>query len=438
MYETVPEYSVTEISSKLKSLIEQNFAYVKVRGEISGMKIATSGHAYFSLKDQDSVLACICWKYALARLKFKPEDGVQVIAFGKITIYPGQSKYQLTIESLEADGVGALIMMLEKRKAMFQAEGLFDAERKKKLPFLPKKIGVVTSLSGAVIKDILHRVQDRCPINIVIWPVLVQGDGAPEDIAKAINGFNRMDNPPDLLIVARGGGSIEDLWAFNEEIVVRAASESKIPLISAIGHETDFTLLDFVADVRAPTPTAAAEIALPVLADLKLSLIEYVARLSQIMRRNLDIMSTKLSMRYSQLPNLYDIIMMRVQKFDHLIDRIDAAFNLYLAKKTHLLTHMQLESRYLRIKHKIDIYATKLVQLQEYSNLALKRLIDNKIVQLASMSDLISSLDYKRVLGRGFAVVRNRDGVILTKGNEISGEFLLEMSDGIVTAVKKQ
>ncbi|HTZ35437.1 MAG TPA: exodeoxyribonuclease VII large subunit, partial [Stellaceae bacterium] len=252
-----PEYTVSELAAALKRSIEDNFSYVRVRGEISGYKRHGSGHCYFALKDADAVLDAVCWRTTAIRLAVKPEDGMEVVATGRLTTYPGRSKYQLVVDSLELAGRGALLKLLEDRRRRLAAEGLFDAERKRRLPFLPGVIGVVTSPSGAVIRDILHRLADRFPRRVVVWPVAVQGEGAAAQIAAAIDGFNRLppgaaDGPPrpDLLIVARGGGSLEDLMAFNEEVVVRAAAASAIPLISAVGHETDTTLIDHASDRR--------------------------------------------------------------------------------------------------------------------------------------------------------------------------------------------
>src|SRR6185503_10433389 len=269
----LPEYSVSEISNLLKRTVEEKFAYVRVRGEISGFKRHSSGHCYLALKDDEAVLDAVIWRMTAQRLGLKPEDGMEVVCTGKLTTYPGRSKYQLVIESVELAGIGALLKLLEDRKKKLEAEGLFDESRKRRLPYLPDVIGVVTSPTGAVIRDILHRLADRFPRRVLVWPVRVQGDGAAEQVAAAIRGFNALPayGPiprPDLLIVARGGGSLEDLWSFNEQCVVRAVAEGTIPLISAVGHETDVTLIDFAADRRAPTPTAAAEIAVPVRSEL--------------------------------------------------------------------------------------------------------------------------------------------------------------------------
>ena len=274
-----PPFSVSELSGALKRTVEEAFGHVRVRGEISGWKRHGSGHCYFTLKDDSACMDAVLWRGQAARLKFAPEDGAEVIASGKLTTYPGRSKYQLVVDRLELAGEGALMALLDKRRRTLAAEGLFDESKKRPLPFLPQTIGIVTSPTGAVIRDILHRLADRCPTHVLLWPVPVQGEAAAPAVAAAIRGFGAMATPPDVIIVARGGGSIEDLWAFNEEMVVRAAAESPIPLISAVGHETDTTLIDFAADRRAPTPTAAAEMAVPVRAELMALLADRGRRL---------------------------------------------------------------------------------------------------------------------------------------------------------------
>src|SRR5437763_6977248 len=270
----VAEFTVSELSAALKRTVEDNFGYVRVRGEISGYKGPHgSGHVYFALKDQTAKIDGVIWKGVFGRMRIKPEEGMEVIGTGKLTTYPNRSSYQIIVETLEPAGLGALMALVEERKRKLAAEGLFDEARKQLLPFLPEVVGVITSPTGAVIRDILHRLADRFPRRVLVWPVRVQGDGSAAEVTAAINGFNALASGgriprPDILIVARGGGSLEDLWSFNEEIVVRAAAESLIPLISAVGHETDITLIDFAADKRAPTPTAAAEMAVPVRSEL--------------------------------------------------------------------------------------------------------------------------------------------------------------------------
>src|SRR6187549_3188476 len=295
-----PEFTVTELSSALKRTVEDAYGHVRVRGEISGFRGAhSSGHCYFALKDEGAKIEAVIWKFAHARMRFKPQEGLEVIATGKLTTYPGSSKYQIVIEALEPAGIGALMALMEERKKKLAAEGLFDEARKQLLPWLPEVIGVVTSPTGAVIRDILHRLEDRFPRRVLVWPVKVQGDGSAEQVAAAIRGFNALSQGgriprPDLLIVARGGGSLEDLWSFNEEIVVRAAAESMIPLISAVGHETDVTLIDFAADRRAPTPTAAAEIAVPVRSELLARIAALGARQFACWQRGLEIRKREL------------------------------------------------------------------------------------------------------------------------------------------------
>src|SRR5690242_13211348 len=277
----LPEYSVGEIAAALKRTVEDAFPFVRVRGEISNLKFHSSGHIYFDLKDDKACLNAVVWRMTARLLRLKPEPGLEVICTGRITTYPGSSRYQIVVEQIELAGIGALMAMLEERKRRLAAEGLFAESRKKKLPFLPQVIGVITSPTGAVIRDIMHRLNARFPRRVLLWPVAVQGERAGAEVAAAIAGFNAMPEAfprPDLLIVARGGGSIEDLMAFNDEAVVRAAAASRIPLISAVGHETDTTLIDFASDIRAPTPSAAAELAVPVLADLEAGLADFGRR----------------------------------------------------------------------------------------------------------------------------------------------------------------
>ncbi len=290
----IVEYTVSEISAAVKRTVEDAFGYVRVRGEISGYRGPhSSGHAYFTLKDDKARIEAVVWRTSFSKLRFKPEEGLEVIATGKLTTFPGSSKYQIVIEALEPAGVGALMALLEERRKKFAAEGLFDAARKRPLPYLPRVIGVVTSPTGAVIRDILHRLADRFPVHVVVWPVRVQGETSAAEVAAAIAGFTAIapggtTARPDVLIVARGGGSLEDLWSFNEEIVVRAAAESSIPLISAVGHETDWTLIDHVADRRAPTPTGAAEIAVPVRSELIAAVDGVAGRLIGSMFRRIE------------------------------------------------------------------------------------------------------------------------------------------------------
>jgi exodeoxyribonuclease VII large subunit len=329
-------FSVSELAQRLKRTVEDAFGFVRVRGEISGWKRAASGHCYLCLKDDKAVLDGVIWKATAAALPFRPEDGIEVVATGKLTTYPGRSRYQIVIERLELAGQGALMALLDKRRRALAAEGLFDADRKKKLPFQPRVIGIVTSPTGAVIRDILHRLDDRCPCHVLVWPVPVQGEGAAAQIAAAVRGFNALpeDGPiarPDLLIVARGGGSIEDLWAFNEEEVVRAVADSRLPIISAVGHETDVSLCDFAADVRAPTPTAAAEIAVPVRGDLLGQLRELGHRIERCARRALERAAEQLGTGLRRWPEREALLAPQRQRLDDLADRLPRALRTELS-----------------------------------------------------------------------------------------------------------
>src|SRR5690606_6857445 len=316
------ELSVSELSGSIKRTVETAFDHVRVRGEITGYRGQhSSGHAYFGLKDDRSRIDAVIWKGTFPRIKFRPEEGMEVIATGKITTFPGSSKYQIVIERLEPAGAGALMALLDERRRKLAAEGLFDQARKRPLPFMPRVIGVVTSPTGAVIRDILHRITDRFPVHVVVWPVKVQGEGSGEEVAAAIRGFNALTGAgpiarPDLLIVARGGGSLEDLWSFNDEIVVRAAAESAIPLISAVGHETDWTLIDHAADMRAPTPTGAAEMAVPVKADLEAQLASLGARLRGCASRQMEHHRQSVRALVRALPSLDQLLALPRRRSD--------------------------------------------------------------------------------------------------------------------------
>ena len=323
--DNAPALSVSELSAALKRTVESAFDHVRVRGEISGFKRVASGHCYFTLKDDSACIDAVIWRGQAAAVRFAPEDGIEVIATGRLTIYPARSRYQIVVERLELAGQGALMALLDKRRLALAAEGLFDADRKKRLPFAPRLIGVVSSPTGAVIRDILHRLEDRFPTHVLLWPVPVQGEGAAERIAAAVAGFNAMAEPPDLLIVARGGGSIEDLWAFNEEVVVRAVAGSAIPIISAVGHETDTCLTDFAADVRAPTPTAAAEIAVPVRAELLAQVRAFGTRAERCARRTLERGAEQLQALLRHWPERDALLMPQRQRLDELADRLPRA-----------------------------------------------------------------------------------------------------------------
>ena len=330
--ENAPEFSVSELSSVLKRMIEGEFSNVRIRGEVGRVSRPASGHLYFDLKDDKSVIASVTWRGQALKLATQPEEGLEVVATGKITTFAGQSRYQMIVSEMSVAGIGALMAQLEKRKKVLEAEGLFDKNIKKEIPYLPEIIGVVTSPSGAVIRDILHRLSDRFPRKVLLWPVSVQGESCAPDVTAAINGFNKLTPGgamprPELIIVARGGGSIEDLWGFNEESVVRAAFESEIPLISAVGHETDTTLIDLASDLRAPTPTAAAEYAVPVRADLMGWLSSMEERRVRSLTSNLEIKRQRLKDLSRGLPTPADLVAMAAQRLDAVSDRLPRALS---------------------------------------------------------------------------------------------------------------
>ena len=431
----IQEYTVSELSYQIKQSIENQYGYVRVRGEISGLKIAASGHAYFNLKDENAVLASTCWRPVMAKLQSRLDEGMEVIASGKLTTYAGQSRYQLSVDHIEPAGAGALMQILAKRKAALQAEGLFDAARKRPLPFFPKTIGVVTSLSGAVIRDIVHRISDRCPARVLIWPVTVQGEKAAGEIEAAIQGLQRLEEKPDVIIVARGGGSIEDLWVFNEEVVVRAVAKSTIPIISAIGHETDFTLTDFAADVRAPTPTAAAEFATPLLADLLSAVRMYAERIASLARAKIE--------RGQEIVRAYDRVLANPMAFvlrhEQRLDDLAMSIRSSLPKLLQL-RRMQLGQYRLDFLEPSRLLPLKMTQLENLSSRLVKSV--SNIVQtfesrLITPSELLRSLDYKNVLGRGFAVIRSSDNRIISSAESVcAGDAVnIELKDGVVAAV---
>jgi exodeoxyribonuclease VII large subunit len=436
-----PEYTVSELAAALKRSVEENFSYVRVRGEVSGFKRHGSGHCYFSLKDADAVLDAVCWRMTAIRLSVRPEDGMEVIATGRLTTYPGRSKYQLVVDSIELAGIGALLKLLEDRRKRLAAEGLFAAERKKKLPFLPRVIGVVTSPTGAVIRDILHRLADRFPRRVVVWPVAVQGENAAAQIAAAIDGFNRLRPDglgetgvprPDLLIVARGGGSLEDLMAFNEEIVVRAAAASAIPLISAVGHETDTTLIDHAADRRAPTPTAAAEMAVPVRLDLVAELDGKTARLARGLSRLFDERRLHLAGLARGLPDPNDLIGSAAQRLDDRAERLRLAIQgRFGAARAQLaaarLRPTALAADIARAKARLDNVAPRLATAAARAIAEQRRVIDGLGGRLASLTDT-----HERRLNEGYVVVRRGDHVIADAAKVTPGLLELEFHDGKV------
>jgi exodeoxyribonuclease VII large subunit len=383
--------SVGELAMKLKRVVEGEFGHVRLRGEISGYKRVASGHAYLSLKDDSAVIDGVIWKGQVSLIPFQPQDGIEVIATGKVTTYPGRSKYQIIIERMELAGEGALMALLEKLKASLAAEGLFDNGRKKVLPYLPQVIGVITSPTGAVIRDILHRLEDRCPTRVIVWPVKVQGDGAAAEVAAALRGFDAIEpgGPvprPDLVIVARGGGSIEDLWAFNEEIVVRAIAACSIPIISAVGHETDTTLADFAADLRAPTPTAAAEMAVPVLADLRLTIQGHGQRMERCARRYHERGRERLDALVRVIPRRDALLGPQRQRADDLGARLDRGLERRVTLARGVLDRSAGALRLSVLDHRLAAARDRLDRTWR----------------------LAESLSHKSVLERGYAYVSSR------------------------------
>jgi len=437
----LPEYSVSEISGAVKRTVEDTFGYVRVRGEISGLTRARSGHVYLSMKDDKAVLDAVIWRGNASRLRFRPEDGLEVICTGRLTTYPARSRYQLVVEAMEPAGVGALMALLEERRKALTAEGLFDEARKRPLPFLPAVIGVVTSPTGAVIRDILHRLRDRFPSRVLLWPVLVQGEGAAEQVAAAIRGFNRLSPGgavprPDLLIVARGGGSVEDLWAFNEEVVVRAAADSAIPLISAVGHETDTTLIDFASDRRAPTPTAAAEIAVPVRAELVATVQDLQRRLQLGMSRLLGERRRALEGLGRGLRGPQDLLALAQQRWDDVTLRLERALLQLRDRRQQRLADLAARLRPLLVTREIDAARQSVQAAFERLNRAERLVLRDAGQRLASRQQLLEAFSYQRVLERGFAVISGADGaVIKSAATPVPGQPLsVRFHDGSIVA----
>ena len=443
-----PEFTVSELAFSLKRTVEDTFGHVRVRGELGRVTVAKSGHCYLDIKDDKAVINSIIWKGVMGRLSMRPEEGMEVVCEGKLSTYPGRSNYQLIIDKMELAGAGALMALFEKRKKMFAAEGLFEAERKRELPFMPKTIGVVTSPTGAVIRDILHRIMDRFPVHVIVWPVLVQGDKAADQISAAITGFNHGEGfpRPDLLIVARGGGSMEDLWCFNEENVVRAAANSKIPLISAIGHETDWTLIDFVVDYRAPTPTGAGEKAVPVQEDWLETITDYGLRLSRGLKRNLNEKKTALSA--AKLPKLEGVIAAPRQRLDLAVARLPRVDRLFEKAKQNLAAQRlpnpkqiiemktsQLNALRLRpdsIRVNIDGKRRVLQQEIRTANSAIQNRLQKQESRLLRAAKLLDAYSYQGVLERGYALVQKESGDVVRSKDavEVGEGVTLTFADG--------
>jgi len=467
----VAELTVSELSASLKRTVEDAYGYVRVRGEISGYRGPhSSGHVYFALKDQTAKIDGVIWKGVFGRMRIKPEEGMEVVVTGKLTTYPNRSSYQIIVETLEPAGLGALMALLEERKRKLAAEGLFDEARKQLLPFLPEVIGVVTSPTGAVIRDILHRLADRFPRHVIVWPVKVQGDGSAEQVAAAIDGFNALPEGgtirrPDLLIVARGGGSLEDLWSFNEEIVVRAAAASMIPLISAVGHETDVTLIDFASDKRAPTPTAAAEIAVPVRVDLIGELISKARRALACWQRAQDHRRTELRAAARALPSAEALLAIPRQRLDSCTERLPRALranaqihNTQFSRIGGRLSPRLLRTLVERRRERLDACTHRLgTALKTYRETQINRVARarDRVTVLADRSQraalaviavrtarlersyqLLRAFSYQSVLERGFALVRDESGHPLRSAMTVQAGMALdiEFSDGCVNA----
>jgi exodeoxyribonuclease VII large subunit len=466
----IAEWTVSELSAALKRTVEDAYGFVRVRGEVSGFKGASpSGHCYFRLKDDKAVLEAVIWKGTYGRMRVKPEEGLDVIASGRLTTFPGSSKYQIVIDSLEPAGIGALMKLLEERKKKLAAEGLFDEARKQLLPFLPDVIGVVTSPTGAVIRDILHRLADRFPRRVLVWPVRVQGETSAAEVANAIQGFNALPERgplprPDLIIVARGGGSLEDLWSFNEEIVVRAAAASMIPLVSAVGHETDVTLIDFAADKRAPTPTAAAEMAVPVRGELMATLAALAARKLACWQRGVDQRRKELSLLSRALPK--DILAAPRQQLDTLAERLPRAlranaqihhtqYSRVAGRLAPQLLRNQIERRRERYEnlnrrlrtslvanaqaHRVRLarHRDRVTVFGERARRAVLALLQQRAARVERAERLLAAFSYREVLKRGFVLVRDGAGRPLRSATAVSGGMRLdiEFADGRVGAV---
>lgn len=428
--------SISEISAMLKRTVEDRFGFVRLRGELSGVKRAASGHLYCSLKDEGARIDGVMWRGNAQRLGFMPEDGLEVVASGKLTTYPGRSSYQIVIDRMEIAGEGALLALLEKTRARLAAEGLFDEARKRPLPYLPRVIGVVTSPTGAVIRDILHRLDDRFPSYVIVWPVLVQGQGSAAQVAAAVRGFSALEPGgavprPDVIIVARGGGSIEDLWGFNEEIVVRAIAECSIPVISAVGHETDTTLADFAADRRAPTPTAAAEMAVPVRRELAALLDELALRQKRSVMRPVDLGRERLEALVRRLPRPEQLLAVGQQRLDDLAERNRRGLaDRAAAARARLQSDAAaLSAPLLRARHREAAHALEAVR---FGPLLLCARLTQARDHLAPIARVLPQLDPDRPLQRGYARIMGADGGTVTSQIEAARQpqLTIKFRDG--------
>jgi exodeoxyribonuclease VII large subunit len=412
----IPEFSVGELAGALKKTVEDTYGRVRVRGELSRVNIAASGHMYSALKDDNAVIDAVCWKGTLRKLSLRPEEGLEVICTGRLTTYPARSTYQLVIESMELAGEGALLKMLEERKKRLAAEGLFDLAHKNPLPFLPTVIGVVTSPTGAVIRDIMHRLKDRFPRHVLLWPALVQGEKAASQVTEAIHGFQTIHKhglpKPDVIIVARGGGSLEDLMPFNEENVVRAVFESTIPVISAVGHETDTTLIDYVSDARAPTPTGAAEIAVPVRANLRAQILDNEKRLLNATTRLLNENRHKAAAATAQLRHPNRLLEGYIQRIDHLGEKLNTGLgHIAVRKKQHLI---EIHTRLRRPDEVLRHAKSSLERWRDHLARIGKTVVAPHRKTLAHTAKMLEAYSFENVLNRGFAVVHDNGGRLIT------------------------
>jgi exodeoxyribonuclease VII large subunit len=460
-----PEWSVSDLAHALRRTLEDAFGHVRLRGEISGYRGPHgSGHVYFGLKDSDACIDAVIWRSTFSKLRFKPQEGLEVVAVGRITTFPGKSKYQIIVESLEPAGIGALMALLDERRRKLAAEGLFEAARKRPLPFIPRVIGVVTSPTGAVIRDILHRLEDRFPRRVVVWPVRVQGETSAEEVAAAIRGFNALSSDgtiprPDVIIVARGGGSLEDLWSFNEEIVVRAAAESAIPLVSAVGHETDTTLIDHAADRRAPTPTAAAEMVVPVWADLLRNIAELGSRQRACMLKTIEHRRTALRSASRALPTPDGLLGPQRQRVDlagaklkPALARLARLHETNLARLAQsLLRHSPIavlreagarlrawggDRPETALARQVARKRERLPGLADRLDQAFAVQLDRRCERIGAVAQLLETLSYRSVLERGFALVRGPEGAPIRRAAGVSpgADLTIEFADGAVRA----
>jgi len=436
------EFTVSEISAAVKHTIEDTFGHVRVRGEVGRLSRPGSGHLYFDLKDDKSVMSAVAWKGVAGRWPIQPEQGMEVIVTGRLTTFAGQSKYQIIVEHVEPAGVGALMALLEERRKKLLAEGLFDADRKKKLPYLPRVIGVVTSPTGAVIRDILHRLDDRFPTHVIVWPVRVQGESCAPEVAAAVAGFNALPSGgpiarPDIIIVARGGGSVEDLWGFNEEAVVRAVAASDIPVISAVGHETDITLVDYAADMRAPTPTGAAEVAVPVRAEL-IGYVEDLGNRQRAATRRLAVSGRdRLRAAAAGLPRPVELLSTARQRLDLATERLSGGLRVARQKKALALANVAPRLSANVLRQRTRDANLRVVQLADRMPRAATRIVADKQRHFANLAKLLETVSYKSVIARGFALVTDASGNLVRAASGLkSGDAVtLEFSDGKAGAI---